>query len=318
MTLPPIDRPGTVRELDRVPSLMALYAKALTPDPADVARLGARILPDALRPKQRPATIDDRHRSLPDVALKVRGVTANPQELREYQNLLGFPRTEDLPAGYVHVLAFPAAMAVMAAPDFPLPLAGMVHLENRVDVDRTLTVGETFTVTAWASNLSGHLKGTRVDLIVEVSDPEGVVWRGVSTYLAKGTYTHGRGNDTGAAREFTPPLPTGSWKLGAGIGREYAAVSGDRNPIHLSALTAKAFGFPRAIAHGMYTAARALADARPLHGERYSWTVEFAKPVLLPEKVAVAITPHNAGGASYVGWNSKTGKLHFSGEISPL
>lgn len=33
----------------------------------------------------------------------------------------------------------------------------------------------------------------------------------------------------------------------------------DLNPIHLHALTAKAFGFPRALAHGMYTSARAFS-----------------------------------------------------------
>ena len=50
------------------------------------------------------------------------------------------------------------------------------------------------------------------------------------------------------------------WSLPASASRAYAAVSGDVNPIHMSALTAKAFGFPRAIAHGMYTAARALSE----------------------------------------------------------
>jgi hypothetical protein len=44
--------------------------------------------------------------------------------------------------------------------------------------------------------------------------------------------------------EFTAP---------ADIGRRYGAVSGDRNPIHLTAVTAKLFGFQQAIAHGMWT-----------------------------------------------------------------
>ena len=68
-------------------------------------------------------------------------------------------------------------------------------------------------------------------------------------------------------------------------------MSGDRNPIHTSALGAKAFGFPRAIAHGMYTAARALAEAGPRRGDAYDWTVSFAKPVLLPSTVDVALRP---------------------------
>ena len=43
------------------------------------------------------------------------------------------------------------------------------------------------------------------------------------------------------------------------LGRRYGSVSGDLNPIHLSDPTAKLFGFPRAIAHGMWTKARCLA-----------------------------------------------------------
>ena len=49
------------------------------------------------------------------------------------------------------------------------------------------------------------------------------------------------------------------WRLPADLGRRYAAVSGDHNPIHLYPLTAKAFGFPRQIAHGMWTKARCVA-----------------------------------------------------------
>ena len=59
-------------------------------------------------------------------------------------------------------------------------------------------------------------------------------------------------------------MPPGGveWRLPGDLGRRYAAVSGDRNPIHLYALTAKAFGFPRQIAHGMWSKARCLAASR--------------------------------------------------------
>ncbi len=43
-------------------------------------------------------------------------------------------------------------------------------------------------------------------------------------------------------------------------GRAYGSLSGDRNPIHLSALTARLFGFSRPIAHAMYLVARLEAE----------------------------------------------------------
>ena len=116
---------------------------------------------------------------------------------------------------------------------------------------------------------------------------------------------------------FVPPTPTGRWTLAGDAGRRYAAVSGDRNPIHLSALSAKAFGFPRAIAHGMYTAARALADVGAGRGDAYDWTVEFVKPVLLPGTVTVRIA-RSSEGFAFAGWDARTGKPHLTGSVTPL
>ncbi|MCA5892070.1 hypothetical protein LEP48_01725 [Isoptericola sp. NEAU-Y5] len=273
---------------------------------------------------------------LPDVAYQVTGVATAGMtaHLHDYQRLLHEPVTDVLSAGYLHVLAFPLATAVMVRPDFPLPLLGMVHLANAVELRGPVQLGDVLEVRAWAENLRPHRRGVQVDLVAEVrraDDPAGVpVWRGVSTYLAKGfeapgtepagvTEPEDAAEDRAPVGTWAPPLPTGRWALGPGTGRAYGAVSGDRNPIHLSALSAKAFGFPRAIAHGMYTAARALADVGHARGEAYRWTVRFAKPVLLPGTVDVAVTPAADGvGFDYVGWNGGRRIKHFEGSVTPL
>ncbi|MFE5294717.1 MaoC family dehydratase [Isoptericola sp. NPDC056618] len=275
--------------------------------------------------------------TLPDVAYRVTRVpTAElAHHLHDYQRLLHEPVTDVLPAGYLHVLAFPLATAVMVRGDFPLPLLGMVHLANDVELRGPVVVGDMLEVRAWAQNLRPHKRGVQVDLVAEVrrqADPDaGPVWRGVSTYLAKGFHlpwsdeadaprdeaADADAEDRAPAGTWTPPLPTGRWALGPGTGRAYGAVSGDRNPIHLSALSAKAFGFPRAIAHGMYTAARALADVGHARGDAYRWTVEFASPVLLPGTVDVAVTPDD-DGFGYVGWNGGRRRQHFRGTVTPL
>lgn len=289
---------------------------------------------------------------LPEVAYLVAGVQADAAHLTAYQHLLGETASDVLPAGFVHVLAFPVATAVMARPDFPLPLAGLVHLANEVTQHVPLRLGQAVDVRAWAQGLAAHRTGTTVELVTEVRLAgaardlgEGpVAWRGVSTYLAKGTHlvragdgfdrgsgatggTDGSRDDVavdGAAAHarpaFVPPVPTARWDLDAGTGRRYAAVSGDRNPIHLSAVSAKALGFPRAIAHGMDTAARALATVGAARGDAFTWTVEFAKPVLLPGSVAVRVAADGApgDGYTYAGWHARTGKLHLTGAVRPL
>nr|WP_216645229.1 MaoC/PaaZ C-terminal domain-containing protein [Isoptericola halotolerans] len=263
--------------------------------------------------------------ALPEVAYRVPGVTTTglARHLHEYQRLLHEPVGDTLPAGYLHVLAFPLATAVMVRGDFPLPLLGMVHLANAVELRGPVRVGDVLEVRAWAENLRPHRRGVQVDLVSEVWAESGAdggqpSWRGVSTYLAKGfELPDAPTGDESPRADWHPPLPTGRWALGPGTGRAYGAVSGDRNPIHLSALSAKAFGFPRAIAHGMYTAARALADVGHVRGDAYRWTVEFAKPVLLPGTVDVAITPETDGFA-YVGWNGRRRLQHFCGTVTPL
>ncbi|ADG75822.1 MaoC domain protein dehydratase [Cellulomonas flavigena DSM 20109] len=287
--------------LPRVPGLGGLYGRGAVAS----ARLAVR---GGVRPTSR---------ALPDVTYVVDDVHADADHLTAYQRLLHEPATDALPAGYVHVLGFPVAMALMVRPDFPLPLLGMVHLANRVEQRRPLALGDRLRVRAWARDLRPHRSGTQVDLVTEVAEGGDVAWLGVSTYLAKGVRVPDAPRDESPRPEFTPPVRTGRWELPADVGRRYAAVSGDRNPIHLSPVTARVLGFPRAIAHGMYTASRALADVGAARGDAFTWSVEFAAPVLLPATPDVRVAREGDGHAFTV-WHPRSGRLHLTGEVTPL
>lgn len=308
---------------------------------------------------------------LPGVTLSAHGVRADADRLTAYQHLVGEPGTDVLPAGFVHVLAFPVATALMVRDDFPLPLLGLVHLANRVEQRRPVRLGEELDVRSWATGLRAHRSGTQVDLVSEVAADGVTAWRGVSTYLAKGVRlagSAGSGSEPGSAptpadddgtgsatdegtdhRPFEPPVPTASWRLPADTGRRYAAVSGDVNPIHLWAPAARAFGFRGAIAHGTFTAARALAAVGAVRGESFVWSVDFAAPVVLPTTVAVRVarsdpstgsstgaptgtstgaptgTPAGTPPGSSAGtghdltvWDPRRRRPHLTGSVSPL
>lgn len=264
---------------------------------------------------------------LPAARHEVRGVRAAVENLTAYQHLIGETASDVLPAGFVHALTFPLAMSVMNRDDFPLPLLGMIHLENRVVQSAPLRFTAELDIQAWAENLRGHRAGTQLDLVAEVrrSGEDAVSWRGVSTYLAKGVFLPGidKPAAVSAAAEFSAPDPTALWQLGVDTGRAYAAVSGDFNPIHLSVLSAKALGLRRSIAHGMYLASRALADVGAAKGDAFSWDVAFEAPVFLPARVALGIsTGQDADGAwrssDYVAWNARSGRKHFSGSVAAL
>lgn len=284
--------------LQTAPSLGSLYAKAA----------GARVR--SMLPGAKPAG-----GALPMVEHHLEGLQVEAERLVAYQRLMGDTVRDELPSVFVHGLAFPVAMSVMVREDFPLPLLGMVHLANKVNHHRPISPRAALSVTAYATELRQHRSGTALDVVAEVREGTELVWRGVSTYLARGVWQGPKPEAPAGPRvPFEPPVRTASWKLAADTGRAYAAVMGDYNPIHLWAASAKALGMKRAIAHGMYLAGRALAGAAP-HGAGYAWDIEFATPVLLPSTVDVSFQ-ENATGTGFTGWGSRSNKPHFSGNIT--
>jgi acyl dehydratase len=193
---------------------------------------------------------------------------------------------------------------------------GLVHIGNRIEQRRPLDLDEVVDLRVWAERLRPHPRGTELTLVSEAAVAGEVVWRDETVLLRRGA----AGPDGGPAQPGGLPedAPTGpvTWRLDRGLGRRYAAVSGDRNPIHLSALTAKAFGFPRAIAHGMWTKARALAALEPRVPDAFAVEVAFRKPVLLPG--AVRLGARQTGQMIDFGVTSGSDRIHLVGRITPL
>lgn len=263
--------------------------------------------------------------ALPARAVEVRGVRADLAKVTEFSHLMGEAARDVLPSGYLHALIFPVAMTVMVQEDFPLPLLGMIHLRNHVEHMAPVLFTEELSVRAWARDLTGHRSGTQVQIVAEIHNANGteLLWRGVSTYLAKGVFLPGLDKPTTVAirENFIPPAPTAQWRLGVDTGRAYAAVSGDFNPIHLSVLSAKALGLRRSIAHGMYAAARVLATVPQSKPESFSWDISFDSPMFLPATVSLEVIDNRSDdgvwrSSAFTGWDARTARRYFSGSVS--
>lgn len=231
--------------------------------------------------------------TVPGRTLRVEGVTVDRARLAAYQRLTGADVSDTLPQPYPWVLAFPVQTELMTRGDFPLPLPGLVHLENRVTTHRTMEAAQPLTLDVTAGALRPHRRGRTFDVRIEARVDDALVWECDSVYLARG-----RGTEDAPRGEAPPEAPAGpavaSWRLGDDLGRRYAEVSGDVNPIHLHPLTARAMGFPRHLAHGMWTYARMLtALGRGSLGPSTS-RVWFTKPVLLPARVELAVARQGA------------------------
>jgi len=291
---------GETRVLDNTPGSLGLMLKAAAP-----AVPGLSALPGLKKTSSR---------ELPDLTLVRNEVSIDPAHVAAYAKVCQFPRKDTLPLPYLHMLAFPLHMAMLTDPTFPFPAMGMVHVENTITARRPTTADERYDVSVTAARLRGHAKGTVFDMVTSVTVGGETVWEEVSTYLRRG-----KGDESAPAGLDIPVVSDGGvdWRLPADLGRRYASVSGDRNPIHLFPLTAKAFGFKRHIAHGMWTKARSIAAVENRLPGAVEVAVTFKTPVFLPGTVRFASSQSDAGVAfSLV--NPKSGAPHLTGRATPL
>jgi len=233
--------------------------------------------------------------TLPDSGLRC-WVDVDQKRLAAYRNVCGFTDNALLPPTYPHILAFALQMQLLTAKEFPFPLLGLIHLSNRIRVLRPMGGVGRVRVSVQVQNLQPHAKGATFDVVTTLDDQLGPLWEAESQMLCRGVKLEGEPVED----VLTPSLTmtqVAQWKAPADIGRQYAKVSGDYNPIHLSAVSAKLFGFPTAIAHGLWNKARtlaALADHLPTANVEIA--VQFRKPVRLPSEVTLLASAAGSSG----------------------
>lgn len=233
--------------------------------------------------------------TLPEQGVRCR-VSVDPKAVAAYRKVCGFADSAVLPATYPHILAFGLQMQLLTDTKFPFPLLGLIHLSNRIRIHRPLGGVSDLSIGVHAQNLKPHAKGATFDIITTVEDSLGLLWEAESRMLCRGVKLEGTSTDE-AQPSPTQVSELTRWKAPADIGRRYARVSGDYNPIHLSAFTAKLFGFPQAIAHGLWNTARTLAAlGEHLPAANIEVSVEFKKPVRLPSEVTLLASAAGSRG----------------------
>jgi acyl dehydratase len=224
--------------------------------------------------------------TLPSNTFVRNGARVDRERLAAYDRVCGFRVSDELPATFAHILSFPLQAKLMTEPGFPFPMIGLVHLANRITQTRRLRAEESFALRVHAEGLRPHERGSQFDMVSEALADGEVVWTDVSTYLRRGGSAGPSERGTATAEPLSGE-PEARWRLGGDTGRRYAEVSGDHNPIHLYPLTARLFGFKRAIAHGMWSKARCLAFFAERLPDAYTVDVRFKRPILLPANVAL-------------------------------
>jgi acyl dehydratase len=260
---------------------------------------------------KRPGLISE----LPGVTLVSPNVRLDAAHIARYSALCGFTPAQGVPLIYPQMLTFAPVMTYLNSADCPWPALGTVHLANQIEQHRSLHAGDTVRVEMSTGVLLAHEKGQVFTLDLRILRADELVWSATQSLLRLGVKQPGGDAYVGQLGEFGPLSCQAQFSAKADIGRRYGAVSGDRNPIHLSALSARMFGFRRAIAHGMWTKARALSCVLPQRAlEQAKVAVEFKTPLFLPAQPTLWTSRANAS-AQFEVRDSQGVKPHLRGQL---
>jgi len=233
---------------------------------------------------------DNKKSELPEITISLRGIKTTRSKMRKYAKVCGFSDLEHLAATYPHILAFPLHMEILVNKQFPFPLLGLVHVRNKITQYRKIKTGEVLDICCTLTGQRSVDKGIEFDIETKVTVGDELVWDSVSTNLHRQKSKEGGKKKSGPKDAATYDHTT-RWTLPESLGRSYAGVSGDVNPIHLFGVTAKLFGFKRAIAHGMWSKARCLAELEmELPKGAFTADFRFKLPMFIPAKVQMMYT----------------------------
>jgi acyl dehydratase len=231
--------------------------------------------------------------AVPEVAASCANVTTDEQQLAAYRNVCDLPESDALPLLWPQVIAGALHAAVLTHPSMPFGVLGIVHMAQTTTQLRPIGVDEPLDIQVRSTPAVPAKRGAIFGIRTDISVGGEPVWHSDMGILAP------KLDIAGAPPERIKTVLPETWDtqhpwiVPESIGRTYRKVSGDMNPIHLHVLLAKPFGFRRAIAHGMWTLARAIHDI-PTDHAGLTVNAQFRKPVFLPSKPVRKVTRDGA------------------------
>ena len=256
---------------------------------------------------------------LPTTSITLANIKADEKKVNQYRNVCGFNQDNNLlPITFPHILAFPLHLELMLLKEFPFAVMGMVHIRNEITQYRAINLLETMDVSCRFSDIRKTDKGFDVDIKTEIHITGELVWESISTNLVR-KKTDIKPAPKAQEQSQLVDLPYKEfWNLSSDLGRRYALISGDSNPIHLFSLSAKLFGFKGHIAHGMWTKARvAAALCEKLDTDACKIIVDFKLPIFLP--TSIQLNYDQQGSSINFDIRDETGiKPHMKGQVFAL
>ena len=188
---------------------------------------------------------------------------------------------------------------------FPLPILGAVHVSNDFILLKKPYDDIPFKIELRIHKFEKHRSGITFKLNSIISQNNEKIWNCTTTFLSRGTIRIKNVDNTSLNIKSIGTNIQGmidalgnksndiDIKIPKNIGRTFASICGDYNPIHVSPFLAKLFGFKCCIAHGICIYAKSLTQINkidipnhyPLHA-----SVTFLSPIFLPSTATIQST----------------------------
>ena len=230
----------------------------------------------------------------PRLTANWRGHQIDERQLSRYRACCEIESEPGLPLHFPHVLVSPLHLTLMTQPEFPLGLLGSLHLRNHAIRYRPIQAQEQLDLFVATRQARFRPQGIEFDLETEVKVGEELVWAEVSTFLVrKKLSTEDPASPLAGLFDWSEEgEELTRFQIPKTAGRHYASITGDYNPIHISPLAARLFGFPRDLVHGMWGVARASADLEELQSDKpVRLDVTFKGPLFMRTEVKVTSAP---------------------------
>lgn len=256
------------------------------------------------------------------VELEARKVVLSASHIQRYRDVCAVPASaKGLPPAYLHVLAMPLHMQLFVVKNFPVKVLGLIHLRNTIRVLAPVDERAPLKLRVYFDTMRETDFGQEYDFTTSYEQNGAVVWEEISTMFARGTSGPKEGSKRPVIERSNHPengTHSDTLEVADNTGWRYARVSGDFNPIHLTARTAQMFGFKQAVAHGMWSMGRCLASASPhIPNVKIQIDTQFKLPVYIPSQ-ALARTWAVPGGADISMCTMKGDRLHLAMQVRTL
>ena len=244
-------------------------------------------------------------------------VTVNKTELRGYREQCGFSDSGYLPFTYPFLLAFPLQSDLFLSDAYPHAVMGLVHVRNTITQHKRIPEDAVMNIDCTLIGPEPVYNGSEFTFYTRVFVKDELMWE-CRTYLLKRGKKNPELKKDAEFETLEAAGRSGDWEVPALTGVKYALLGKDINPIHLFPFTARAFGFKRPIAHGMWAKGRALASMEShIKDKAARVDVEFKLPIFLPGKARLGYNV-GADGIDFSLTDPEEGKPYINGRVTYL